>query len=158
MGCHNLDLDCRDFLHERPRTRHWNELSDAECRKHCLPTVLPNILSEMRLVRKLSPLTTFSANTPSSYTFYFFAGVDICLAFFVFFFIPETRRVSLEEMDVLFGGSNHVEKGSNMLYDEDSHPSHVRMDSLNSAGGFESSPNEIAPAKPIQYYRQNRFR
>jgi hypothetical protein len=43
----------------------------------------------------------------------------------VIFFIPETRRVSLEEMDVLFGGANHVEKGGDLLQVGDTH--HVRL-------------------------------
>lgn len=49
------------------------------------------------------------------YAFYMFAGINILLAAFVFFFIPETRRVKLEEIDVLFGGNNHVEKGANLM-------------------------------------------
>lgn len=49
------------------------------------------------------------------YAFYMFAGVNFLLAAFVFFFIPETKKVKLEEIDTLFGGANHVEKGANML-------------------------------------------
>ncbi|RJE23924.1 sugar transporter [Aspergillus sclerotialis] len=45
------------------------------------------------------------------YAFYMFAGVNFLLAAFVFFFIPETKKVSLEEIDALFGGSNHVTQG-----------------------------------------------
>ena len=37
------------------------------------------------------------------------------LAIFVFFFIPETKNVPLEEIDVLFGGANHTIQGENML-------------------------------------------
>ncbi|KAJ4390898.1 hypothetical protein N0V93_004497 [Gnomoniopsis smithogilvyi] len=48
-------------------------------------------------------------------TFYFFMAVNICLAVFVFFLIPETKQVPLEEIDVLFGGANHVDKGAQML-------------------------------------------
>jgi hypothetical protein len=68
------------------------------------------------------------ANTTLSYTFYFFAGINVVLAFFVFFFIPETRRVSIEEMDVLFGGSNHVEKGGDLLQVEDTHHANFGVD------------------------------
>lgn len=49
------------------------------------------------------------------YAFYFFAGINILLAIFVFFFIPETKNVPLEEIDVLFGGANHTIQGENML-------------------------------------------
>ncbi|KFY28521.1 hypothetical protein V493_02883 [Pseudogymnoascus sp. VKM F-4281 (FW-2241)] len=52
-------------------------------------------------------------------TFYFFFAINVVLAVFVHYLIPETRRVSLEEMDVLFGGADHVEKGADMLQDED---------------------------------------
>ena len=52
---------------------------------------------------------------------YFFMAINICLAVFVFFFIPETKQVSLEEIDVLFGGQNHVEKGGQMMGNPDPH-------------------------------------
>ncbi|TVY26518.1 Quinate permease [Lachnellula hyalina] len=54
-------------------------------------------------------------------TFYFFFAINICLAAFVWFLIPETKKVSLEEIDVIFGGSNHVEKGGDLLHVEDTH-------------------------------------
>lgn len=41
------------------------------------------------------------------YAFYMFAGINVLLAIFVYFLVPETRKVKLEEIDVLFGGSNH---------------------------------------------------
>ena len=40
--------------------------------------------------------------------------------------IPETKRVTLEEMDTLFGGSNHIEKGGDLLHVEDTH--HVNLE------------------------------
>lgn len=49
------------------------------------------------------------------YAFYFFAGINFVLAVFVFFFIPETKNIPLEEMDVLFGGANHKTQGENLL-------------------------------------------
>jgi len=55
------------------------------------------------------------------YTFFFFAGINILLAIFVIFIVPETRRIALEEMDTLFGGVNHVEKGGEVLQVEDAH-------------------------------------
>ncbi|TGJ78741.1 hypothetical protein E0Z10_g10030 [Xylaria hypoxylon] len=46
---------------------------------------------------------------------FFFFATNVLLAIFVFFFVPETKQVSLEEMDALFGGQNHVEKGGQIL-------------------------------------------
>lgn len=46
------------------------------------------------------------------YAFYMFAGINILLAVFVWFFVPETKKVSLEEMDAVFGGKNHVVEGA----------------------------------------------
>ncbi|KAF2221122.1 general substrate transporter [Elsinoe ampelina] len=66
---------------------------------------------------------TFLANC-DFYAFYMFAGINFLLAVFVFFLIPETRNVALEEIDVLFGGSNHVEKGGDILGIEDAHHTH----------------------------------
>ena len=39
--------------------------------------------------------------------------------------IPETKGTSLEEIDVLFGGANHTEKGADLLHVEDAHHAHV---------------------------------
>jgi len=72
---------------------------------------------------------TFLANC-GFYTFYFFAGINVLLALFVWFLVPETRKVSLEEMDVLFGGANHVEKGGDLLHVEDTHHAHVGVDNV----------------------------
>lgn len=46
------------------------------------------------------------------YAFYMFAGINFLLAVFVWFFVPETKKVSLEEMDAVFGGANHVVEGA----------------------------------------------
>ena len=46
------------------------------------------------------------------YAFYMFAGINMLLAAFVWFFVPETKKVSLEEMDAVFGGANHVVEGA----------------------------------------------
>ena len=58
-------------------------------------------------------------NNCNFYTFYFFAGINFMLGAFVWFFIPETKNIMLEEMDTLFGGNNHVEKGGDILAVED---------------------------------------
>lgn len=71
-----------------------------------------------------------------------FAGINFLLATFVYFcesaaskhidlanvyaVIPETKQVLLEEMDTKFGGSNHVEKGGDLLGVEDAH--HADLD------------------------------
>ncbi|RAL63281.1 hypothetical protein DID88_004357 [Monilinia fructigena] len=59
-------------------------------------------------------------------TFYFFSGINCLLVLFVLFIVPETRNVMLEEMDVLFGGVNHVEKGGAQLGLEDLHHAYAR--------------------------------
>jgi hypothetical protein len=46
------------------------------------------------------------------YAFYMFAAINILLAVFTWFFVPETKQVSLEEMDAVFGGQNHVVEGA----------------------------------------------
>ncbi|KAI0025434.1 general substrate transporter [Xylariomycetidae sp. FL0641] len=56
----------------------------------------------------------FLANEGLKCLFFFFA-CNIVLAVFVFFFIPETKQVPLEEIDTLFGGQNHVVKGGQLL-------------------------------------------
>jgi sugar porter (SP) family MFS transporter len=46
---------------------------------------------------------------------FFFMAMNFVLAAYVYFFIPETKQVPLEEIDVLFGGVSHTEKGTDML-------------------------------------------
>ncbi|KAF4463546.1 quinate permease [Fusarium albosuccineum] len=46
---------------------------------------------------------------------FFFMAINICLAAYVYFFIPETKQVPLEEIDTLFGGASHAAKGGDML-------------------------------------------
>lgn len=50
-------------------------------------------------------------NNKGFYAFYMFAGINFVLAVFVWFVVPETRNIPLEEIDVLFGGTNHVDHG-----------------------------------------------
>lgn len=45
----------------------------------------------------------------------FFMATNLLLVIFVHFFIPETKQIPLEEIDVLFGGANHVNKGAQIL-------------------------------------------
>jgi MFS family permease len=46
---------------------------------------------------------------------FFFMGMNIVLAIFVYFCIPETRQIPLEEIDVLFGDKDHTVKGAQLL-------------------------------------------
>ncbi|KAL3455090.1 general substrate transporter [Aspergillus heterothallicus] len=52
------------------------------------------------------------------YAFYMFAGINFLLAVFVWFLIPETKQVPLEEIDALFGGANHVTRGEELMTGE----------------------------------------
>ncbi|KAH8426067.1 putative MFS sugar transporter [Aspergillus melleus] len=52
------------------------------------------------------------------YAFYMFAGINFLLAVFVFFLIPETKQVPLEEIDALFGGANHATQGQDYIMSE----------------------------------------
>ncbi|KAI5288365.1 hypothetical protein KEM54_005266 [Ascosphaera aggregata] len=45
------------------------------------------------------------------YAFYFFAGMNVIMTLFVYFFVPETKKIPLEEIDVIFGGANHATAG-----------------------------------------------
>ncbi|CAD0108817.1 unnamed protein product [Aureobasidium uvarum] len=54
-------------------------------------------------------------NNCGFYAFYMFAGINLLLAVFVWFCIPETKNVTLEEIDTLFGGQNHVAMGEGMV-------------------------------------------
>lgn len=71
------------------------------------------------------------ADNSNSKTFFFFFAINILLAVFVWFLIPETRKIALEEIDVLFGGSNHVEKGGDLLHVEDAHHANIGIDNVN---------------------------
>lgn len=57
---------------------------------------------------------TFLAKTGLKCLF-FFVAINILLGIFVYFFIPETKGIALENMDSIFGGADHTEKGAQML-------------------------------------------
>lgn len=54
----------------------------------------------------------------SSRVMYMFAAINVILAIFVWFKIPETKGVQLEDMDTIFGGVSHVAKGAQLVHDE----------------------------------------
>ncbi|KAH6669473.1 major facilitator superfamily transporter sugar [Halenospora varia] len=78
-------------------------------------------------------------------SFFFFMTTNICLAIFVWRLIPETKSVALEEIDVLFGGANHTEKGGDLLHVEDPHRAHVGVDNV----GLEEISS--AAARPVAH-------
>jgi hypothetical protein len=66
-------------------------------------------------------------NNCGFYAFYMFAGINALLAIFVWFFLPETKQISMEEIDTLFGGANHIEQGAKMVGNEED-PHHAHLD------------------------------
>lgn len=85
-------------------------------------------------------------NNCGFYAFYMFAGINFLLGAFVWFFIPETKKVALEEIDVLFGGSNHVEKGGDLLGVEDAHHTEVGADQAGSVD-HKAATNRVEEVK-----------
>ncbi|CAG7561732.1 unnamed protein product [Fusarium equiseti] len=79
---------------------------------------------------------TFLAKTGLKCLFFFFA-VNILLAIFVWFCVPETKGIALEHMDTVFGGADHSEKGAQMLGVEASH-----SETQNYKDGAEIQQNE----------------
>ncbi|PQE25761.1 sugar transporter protein [Rutstroemia sp. NJR-2017a BBW] len=149
LGSDGVDLDCGSLFHERESAGGGHVVADAECGQFDLSAVLSYVFEESGIpfllhrsshffpypLRSLTSSHPNSANSPrplSSKTFYFFFAVNIFLALYVWFFIPETKKVSLEEIDVLFGGSNHVEKGGDLLNVYDVHHATVGIDNIES--------------------------
>jgi hypothetical protein len=50
------------------------------------------------------------------------------LAAFVWFFVPETAKVSLETMDAVFGGANHVDGGAEIESKDPARHQSITMD------------------------------
>ena len=58
------------------------------------------------VLQQIFPL--FLANE-GFYAMYMFGAINVVLFFYVWFFIPETKGIPLEEIDVLFGGAVHTD-------------------------------------------------
>ncbi|KAK0381326.1 hypothetical protein CLIM01_01295 [Colletotrichum limetticola] len=86
---------------------------------------------------------TFLANEGLNCLFFFMA-MNIVLGIFVYFLIPETKQIPLEEMDQLFGGANHTEKGAQMLGvgPEEGHHGHSALDNKDGAEIHQSERKE----------------
>lgn len=59
--------------------------------------------------------------------FFMFGSFDFLMGIFVFFFVPETKGISLEKMDALFGMTEQVKR-----LDED--PETARAESIREEG------------------------
>jgi hypothetical protein len=87
-----------------------------------------------------------------------FAGINVLLALFVWFFIPETRKVALENMDTLFGGQDHVEKGATMLgVDDPMHGHHGMQDGhYHGSVGDVKDGGRVGEAREVEEVREVR--
>lgn len=70
---------------------------------------------------------------------------NVLLAVFVWFLIPETKKVPLEEMDTLFGGTSHVQRGAAMLHEQKLQCEDVEQ--AEGKGNVELAATEQTPAK-----------
>lgn len=70
---------------------------------------------------------------------------NIVLGIFVWYLIPETKSVALEEIDVLFGGANHTEKGGDLLHIEDPHHAHAGDNTIH-LDAVHQDAEKISPA------------
>lgn len=68
------------------------------------------------------------------------------LAVFVWFLIPETKKVPLEEMDTLFGGTSHVQRGAAMLQEQKLELEHVEQ----ARGGKEDAEHVVTEQTPAR--------
>jgi hypothetical protein len=60
-----------------------------------------------------------------------FCGINFLLVAFVWFFVPETKKVSLEEMDAVFGGANHVAGGADLEHKDPTRHQSITVDPEN---------------------------
>lgn len=69
---------------------------------------------------------------------YSHSGINLILTTFVYFCIPETKQCTLEEIDAVFGGANHVQEG----LQEPKHFNFTGLDKLDGNGS--SSTTHVA--------------
>lgn len=67
------------------------------------------------VLQQIFPL--FLANE-GFYAMYMFGAINVMLFFYVWFYIPETKNIPLEEIDVLFGGAGHTDAQIGTKQDE----------------------------------------
>ncbi len=68
----------------------------------------------------------------------------------MYFLVPETRKVALENMDTLFGGVDHVEKGANIMGVDDPQHGHHGMQDGKDHTGDEIREVEHAEAREVR--------
>jgi hypothetical protein len=130
MGRDNLDLDLGNLLDECTNAGCWYVLADAERGAVYFQPILPYFLCQLWIVSIEVPLVLIKTNFAIRKAFFFFMTTNILLAFYVWFLIPETKSIPLEEIDVIFGGANHTEKGGDLLHVEDAHRAHLGVDNV----------------------------
>lgn len=79
-------------------------------------------------------------NNEGFYAFYMFAGINFLLVVFVWFVVPETKGISLEEIDTIFGGANHVAKGADLIAEDSA--------SVTAAGGEKRADERVEEISP----------
>lgn len=72
-----------------------------------------------------------------------FAGINCLLVVYVFFLIPETKGVPLEEMDKLFGGASHVQGGAEIMHEEQANLDHHKPESDHSSNHADAAPISV---------------